>query len=184
MTNQIDYESMVDEEVGEDLLEQLSRASQYQAELEQQIAELDQKKKELNQLHQQVSEETIPDLLNQAGVSELRLADGTKVTVKEDLRVSTTGKYRDNINAWLQKNGYGDLIKDDVTISFGRGQDSNVQALLDYVQSQLGQSPARKQYVESASFKSLVKELLSDGEDVPLEDLGVFVQKRAKLERS
>lgn len=65
-----------------------------------------------------ISEETIPILLDNHGVSSITLANGKTLEVKEDVKASVPKDVvrRQNALKWLSDHGAGALIKDEVTI--------------------------------------------------------------------
>jgi len=166
----------------EDQLTRLGKLANYQVSLEQTIASLEAQLKDIQEKYRRVSEIDIPGVLDETGLSEVRLADGTKIVIREDLRVSTSGKNRDVINNWLISRGHDDLIRDEVTAAFGKGHSDVAEKALEMLRG-LTTSVDRKRYVNPQTFAALIRELLAGGEDVPLDQLGVFVQRRAKLEQ-
>lgn len=154
-----------------------------QIELEDAMADLQRKMKGIEEQHRTVSEIDIPLMLDETGLSDVRLADGTKVTVREDVRVSTSGKWRDPINAWLVQEGHDDLIKDKVTADFGKGENELVERVLAVLTEAGVTRVDRTRAVNPQTFAALIRELREAGEDVPYDQIGVFIQRRAKLER-
>lgn len=179
----VDFEQYADEETAtEDQLTRLGALVERQVDLEQQIADTKTELKELEtQLHE-IAWRAIPDLLDETGLSEVKLADGTKVQVKDVMRVSTTGQYREPINRWLTEHGYQDMIKDEVVAQFPAGEGERAAAAVRWLTGQ-GVSTDRKEYVNASSFKAFLKELMDAGEVVPLEELGAHVQRMATLVR-
>lgn len=175
-----DYEQL---SVTEDQLTRLGKLANYQISLEQTIESLNSQLKDIQEKYRRVSEVDIPGVLDETGLSEVRLADGTKIMIREDVRVSTTGKNRDTINSWLTLNGHDDLIRDEVTAAFKKGDGEIAAKALDALMVLGASAVDRKRYVNPQTFAALIRELMADGEDVPLDELGVFVQRRAKLEK-
>lgn len=184
MEKKIDFESMADDELSEDLLARLGDLARRQMDLEDQIAGVEEQLKGLNGKLLQVSGEDIPEILDETGLSEVRLTDGTKVIVKENLRVSVgkTSQYRAPVLSWLEREGHDDVIKDQVVALFGKGEGDKAEALLEAAK-EFTPSVDRDRSVHSQTFAALLRELLADGEDVPLDELGVFVQRQTKLDR-
>jgi hypothetical protein len=168
-----------------DSLERLATLVRQQGELERAIAVAEDALDDLKSRHRRVSEEDVPGLLDEVGLSDVRLADGTKVSIKETLRASVAadGKYTPFILGWLDREGHGDLVKNDVIVSFGRGEDAAAVALVAAL-TERGLAPARKKTVNNQSFTALLRELMEAGEEVPLDEMGVAVQRRSVLKRS
>lgn len=176
-----DAKEQEDKGASNDQLTRLGELVDYQRGLEQTISNLEERLKDIKASHRKVSEETIPSILDETGLSEVRLKDGTKVIVKSEMAVSTTGKYRDAINKWLEENDYADLIKDELSIPFSRGEEEKVRHVAAFLE-EAHQSFDRKRYVASATFKSFIKGLLDEGErPVPLSELGVHIFRKTTL---
>lgn len=178
----VDYEKYANEEPSDDILTRLAELSNKQLQLEDDIIAAQRRVEQLVEHRDLISMYHIPALLDEAGVSDVRLSDGTRVQVKKSLRVSTTGRYRDKINAWLEQQGYDDIILDEVTARFGKGESALAVSLIKAA-NELTRSVARKRYVNAQTFAALVRELLAKGEDVPLDEIGAFEQRFTKLER-
>lgn len=176
------FESSAADGATEDQLTRLGRLAARQRDAEAELAQLAEKAKTIGAEVRRISEVDIPAVLDETGLSEVRLADGTKVSLSEDLRVTTTGKYRDAINRWLEREGHADLIRNEVTASFGPDRAAQADALFAFIsERELTEEVDRKRFVNPQSFAALIRELRTAGEDVPLSELGVMVQRRARL---
>ena len=71
-----------------------------------------------------VSAEIIPTMLSEMGLSSLKLADGSSVDVKPFYSATITVQNRDKAFNWLRINGLGDIIKNEISVSFGRSEDN------------------------------------------------------------
>ena len=58
------------------------------------------------------------------GLSHLKLADGSTVDVKPNYSASITIANREKAFNWLRENGLGDIIKNEISVSFGRNEDT------------------------------------------------------------
>ena len=139
---------------------------------------LKKNKKEL----ERISGEVIPTLLSEMGLSSLKLADGSAVEVKQYYAANISTKNREAAYNWLRENGLGDIIKNDVTVSFGRNEDNKAADYANLAQSQ-GYQPTQKLKVEPMTLKALVRERIEKGIDIPMDIFNVFVGSRTKLTR-
>ena len=78
--------------------------------------DLKQKKKEFERL----SGEIIPTMLSEMGLSELRLQDGSSIKVSTSYKAHISEANKEAAFNWLRKNGLGDIIKNEISVSFGR----------------------------------------------------------------
>ena len=70
-----------------------------------------------------LSVENIPSLMDEMGVERLDV-DGLTVERKMMVHASIPQARKDEAFAWLRENGLDDIIKNDVTCSFGKGEDN------------------------------------------------------------
>jgi hypothetical protein len=86
--------------------------------LEEDIHNLEEQLKSKEAIRDELSKETIPAMLSENGLDELKLSNGKRLSIKEDLYVTLpkneTG--RKSVLNWLRNNGGADLIKEDMVI--------------------------------------------------------------------
>ena len=148
--------------------------------------ELEEKEKELKELKRNidlVSGEVIPTMMQEMNISTLKLADGSSVEVKPVYGASITVANKEAAYTWLRENGLGDLIKNEITVSFGRNEDDKAQQYAVLAQGQ-GFDPVQKLKVEPMTLKALVRERLESGQEMPTELFNVFAGNRTKITRS
>lgn len=127
----------------------------------------------------------IPTTMEQAGLTEFTLEDGSKLAVKPDLKVSVTEENRGPAYAWLRKNGHGEVIKTDIKIDTRAMTPKKLQALVTQLEKK-NLEPVLVESVHYQTLKSLVKELLEKGAADPKApklppEIGVFEFKKAAL---
>ena len=127
-----------------------------------------------------ISQEVIPTMLSEMGLSSLKLADGSAVDVKPFYSASISIKNREAAYKWLRDNGLGDIIKNDITVSFGRHEDNKAVDYANLAKSQ-GFEPTQKLKVEPMTLKALVRERIEAGKEMPMDIFNVFVGNRTKL---
>ena len=100
---------------------------------EDEIAELEDKLKKKKEEADHISSKVIPELLAEQGLSEIKLADGSKVSVKQEFGATLPKDEvrRDAAYQWLRDQGLGDIIKNNVSVTFGKGEDDKAQSLID-----------------------------------------------------
>ena len=131
---------------------------------------------------ERISGEIIPTLLSEMGLSSIKLADGSAVDVKPYYAASISIKNREAAYNWLRENGLGDIIKNEVSVSFGKNEDNKAAEYANLAQSQ-GFQPTQKMKVEPMTLKALVRERIEKGKDMPMDIFNVFVGNRTKLTR-
>ena len=160
------------------LADQVERLSTLQQEIEKQEDALKQKKKNFEHL----SAEVIPTMMAEMGLSHLKLMDGSSVDVKPNYSASITIANKDAAFQWLRDNNLGDIIKNEISVSFGRNEDNKAA---DYASlaSERGYQPTQKLKVEPMTLKALVRERIENGKEMPTELFNVFVGNKTTIKR-
>jgi hypothetical protein len=160
------------------LADQVERLNTFQKEIETQEEALKQKKKDFEHL----SAEVIPTMMAEMGLSHLKLMDGSSVDVKPNYSASITIANKDAAFQWLRDNNLGDIIKNEISVSFGRNEDNKAA---DYASlaSERGYQPTQKLKVEPMTLKALVRERIENGKEMPTELFNVFVGNKTTIKR-
>jgi len=150
--------------------------------LEDQVKAEEQALKDKEKEIERISGEVIPTLLSEMGLSSLKLADGSAVDVKPYYAANISLKNRESAYSWLRQNGLGDIIKNEISVSFGRGEDNKAAEYANLAKGQ-GFQPTQKLKVEPMTLKALVRERIENGLEMPMDIFNVFVGNRTKLTR-
>jgi|TARA_B110000503_G_C7136665_1_gene409108 hypothetical protein len=138
--------------------------------------------KEYKEKADKISSEIIPNLLAEQGLASLKLADGSGVEVKKTYSCTVKKDSVESAYNWLRENELGDLIKNEVAVQFGKGEDNKAEQLLDLA-VQEGFEPSQKQKVEPMTLKALYRERIEAGLDMPSEFFHTFVKDQTKISR-
>ena len=160
------------------LADKIQELESLQSRLELQEENLKNTKKELENL----SGEVIPTMMSEMGLSHLKLVDGSSVDVKPNYSASITIANKDAAFNWLRNNGLGDIIKNEISVSFGRNEDNKAAGYADFARGQ-GFEPTQKLKVEPMPLKALVRERLEAGKEMPTELFNVFVGNKTTIKR-
>ena len=160
------------------LASQVKSLKELEDELKADEESLKNKKKEI----ERISGEVIPTMLSEMGLSSLKLADGSAVDVKPYYTANISIANREAAYSWLRSNGLGDIIKNDITVSFGRNEDNKAAEYANLARGQ-GFEPTQKLKVEPMTLKALVRERIEAGKDMPMDTFNVFVGNRTKITR-
>jgi hypothetical protein len=145
--------------------------------------ELAQQKRKMEEVEEHLAELKfirLPLAMKEAGVSELKLSDGSQVTIVSDIKTSIPAKHRDAAFDWLRKNGHGSIIKNDVVVSFGRGEEEEAAMFIETVAAD-EHTYKHKEDVHWQTLKAFVKEQLENGVDVPADLFGLFEYNVSKV---
>ena len=149
---------------------------------ESKISDLEQELKEEKKALIKLTDEEMPSMLAEIGMSSFALDDGSTVEVKQTYGASILVEKRPEAYEWLRDNGYDDIIKNTVACQFGRGEDDQASAFAAFAQQQ-GYVPEQKTEVHPQTLRAFVKERCEAGEEFPMELFGAWVGQRAVIKR-
>jgi len=150
--------------------------------MEDDLKRKDTELKDLKKALDIVSGEVIPTMMTEMNISTLKLSDGSAVEVKPIYGASISIDKKEKAFNWLRNNGLGDLIKNEVIVSFGRNEDNKAMAYTNLASGQ-GYQPVQKLKVEPMTLKALVRERIESGKDMPSDLFNVFTGNRTKITR-
>ena len=142
--------------------------------LEENLADL---KKRLNHL----KTVELPDLMAENGCSSFTHADsGREIEVSDFVAGSLTKKTEERKIAleWLAKNGAADMIKAEVSVEFGK---HNMAKDLAAKLKSEGYFVEESEGIHAQTLLAFVREKLRNGEEVPIETLGLYAGRVAKV---
>ena len=129
-----------------------------------------------------LSGEVIPTMMTEMNISKFSLSDGAGVEVKPIYGASIPKAKEEEAFNWLRNNGLGDIIKNMITVSFGRNEDNKAASFAVLAQGQ-GYQPTQKLKVEPMTLKALVRERTEKGLEMPTDLFNVFAGNRTKITR-
>ena len=180
--NDIDFEQDQQEIIEKTDISTLSRYCLMLQNLEDQMLNMEKDLKKLKEEADKIGSEIIPNLLAEQGLASLKLADGSSVDIKKSYNCTIKKDQVESAFKWLRDNGLGDLIKNEVAVQFGKGEDNKAEQLLGLA-VQEGYEPSQKQKVEPMTLKALFRERIEAGLDMPSEFFHTFVKDQTKLGR-
>ena len=151
---------------------------------EDEIASLEEQLKNKKNEADYISSNVIPELLAEQGLSEIKLADGSKVSVKKEFRatVPKDDSKREAALQWLRTNGLGDIIKNNVSVTLGKGEDDKAKQLLDLA-AENGYEPQQKSDVSWNTLTALYRERVEAGLDMPSDCFSLWIKDKTKISR-
>ena len=149
--------------------------------LEQQISDAEDHIKALKQHKHSLSTEIIPNMMDSMGVERVDV-DGVSVVRKNVVHASIPAARKEEAFQWLRDNNLDDIIKNDVTCSFGKGEDNTAGDVVGLLQER-GFDPKTKTHVHSSTLKAFVKERFIEGKPLDLDLFGAFIVNAAEIRR-
>lgn len=175
MKNQLTGEELSNDEIFE-----ISTMVRHQVNLENVIAKLNAELAEKAEQLKNLAEVMIPDAMLAMGLSELKLATGETVSIKKFYSAKIPDEQQEKAFEWLRNSGNGDIIKNNIALSFGKGEDDLANEVAKML-LQKGLTPEQKIFVHPMTLKSFVKERIEAGAELPYELFGVFVGNKTKI---
>ena len=180
--NDIDFEQDQQEILDKSDIASLSNYCRELKAYEDEIAELEEKIKIKKNKADKISSEIIPNMLAEQGLSSLKLADGSSVEVRKAYNCTILKDNMESAYKWLRENGLGDIIKNEVSVQFGRGEDNKAEQLLNLA-AQEGYEPSQRSKVEPMTLKALYRERVEAGLDMPSQFFNIFIKDKTKIGR-
>ena len=144
------------------------------------VADLEEKLRNAKKELYRMSDEELPQMLAEMGVSSFKLQDGSQVEIKKTYGASIPVDKREEAYSWLRQNGFGDMVKNTVSVNFGMGEDQKASEFKSRVEEQ-GLSPQQAESVHSSTLRAWVKEQTEDGKPFPMELFGAYIGQRAVI---
>ena len=149
--------------------------------VEKDIEDAEQHLKALKQEKHKLSVENIPVLMDEMGMERIDV-DGVTVSRKMIVHASIPVDKKEEAFAWLRENGLDYIIKNDVTCSFGKGEDNVAGDVVGLLQER-GFDPKTKTHVHPSTLKAFVKERITDGKPIDLDMFGAYINNAAEIRR-
>jgi hypothetical protein len=162
-------------------LDSLSKLIQRQLDLDVEIENIEETLKEIKREREVLSGETIPLKMQELGIDETTMKDGSKVTVKEAFHCKIPLEKIDEAHDYLRNNDLGDIIKNKVATSFGTGEDNMAGDLVGYIESTYGITPEVKESVHPSTLKATLKKRHEEGLTDPDDLFGIFIRPETKI---
>jgi hypothetical protein len=129
---------------------------------------------------QRLEEVAIPELMQQLGIDELKLKSGDKISLQPVYSASVPDERKPAAWAWLREHDFGSLIKTTFKMSFGMGEEKEVDKAKVALDKK-GIPYICIEDVHASTLKSFVKERYEKGEQFPEAIFGAFTKTVARL---
>ena len=182
--SQIDYEQdRVQSVTQADAAESLSSKVIELKNLEDEIANAEKSVSKLKEQAKTLSQFEIPAMMEEMHITKLKLKDGESVEIKKIYGASIPQEHQEAAFTWLRNNDLGDIIKNDITVTFGRGEDNKASEYANLAESN-GYQPVQKLKVEPMTLKALYRERTEKELDLPSEHFNLFKGNKTKITRN
>ena len=150
--------------------------------LEDEISNAEESVSKLKEKANTLSEFEIPKMMEEMHITKLKLKDGEAVEIKKIYSGSIPPENKEAAFTWLRDHDLGDIIKRDVTVTFGQGEDNKASVYADLAQGQ-GYEPVQKIGVHPSTLRAVVGERLEAGREMPSDLFKTYAGSRTKITR-
>lgn len=179
------FEESTSEFVNDESLQTITSLANKQLVLEARVADLENALEDAKEELRVVQTEQFPEALIKAGVSEFRLLDGRRVSMKQIYAANIKPEYKEAAFNWLREHGHDDIIKNNLILSFGRGEDNLFKTVSTQLMHMgLGKSMSHKEEVHWQTLRAFVKEQMESGVDIPTQEFGVHVFNKTEIKET
>ena len=127
-----------------------------------------------------IEQEDFPMLMQEVGLTEVKLEDGTKLTLAPDITCGISEERRFAAHSWLRENNFGGIIKSVLLLEFSAGEDERKQQVSEKL-TELEVPHTSKEMVHPQTLKSFIKERREKGTSPPEETFAIRAFDRVKL---
>jgi len=175
--SQIDYEKdRVQSVTQADAAKSLSSKVIELKNLEDEIANAEKSVSKLKEQAKVLSQFEIPEMMEKMHITKLKLKDGEAVEIKKFYSAAILPEHQEQAFQWLRDNDLGDIIKNDITVTFGRS------VYADLAKGQ-GYEPVQKIGVHAQTLKAVVRERLEAGREMPSDLFKTYAGNSTKITR-
>ena len=129
-----------------------------------------------------LTEEDLPNKLTEIGLSSIETKNGDKVAVKPFYRGHISKEKQVAAFKWLRDNKHGDLIKNEVKATFGKGEDALAIHTKEFLNAK-GLSFTDRESVHPQSLSAFIREQTEKGKALPHDLLGIHIGQTTKIKR-
>ena len=160
--------------------EKLSQQIKTLQDIQQEIDNHKAKIKELEEREKHFSQVVIPDMMNAMNLKTMKLKDGSEIEVSNKFFASALAAKRPEAYNWLRENGLGNIVKNEITVRFGRDEDNKAQQYATLAKGQ-GYDPEQKVSVHAGTLRVALEDLHSRGGKIPSEYFSTFAGYQTKI---
>ncbi len=150
--------------------------------LEDEIGNAEKSLSELKEKAKYISNIEVPQMMEEMHITKLKLKDGESVEIKKIYGASITPDNQEKAFTWLREHGLGDIIKNDVSVTFGMGEDNKAADYAVLARGQ-GYEPVQKIGVHPMTLKAVVRERLESGQEMPSDLFKTYAGNSTKITR-
>jgi hypothetical protein len=168
------------ETVNTDDAAKLSEAIKEFKSIDAQILATEAKLKELKSQQSYYSGHVIPEIMEKLNYSTMTMKDGSEIAVKKVYSAKIKADKKAEAIQWLRNNGLGDIVKNNISVAFGQGEENKAMAYATLAKES-GYEPSQSEKVEPQTLRVTMEDWKNKGNDVPQDLFWTFEGNQTKL---
>ena len=159
---------------------ELSEAIEQLKSVGAQVLDAESKLKELKAQEKYINNFTIPEIMNKMNLSTVKLKDGSELSIKKVYSATMKADKKAEAIQWLRNNGLGDIVKNEITVNFGQGEENKAMTYVNLAKGQ-GYEPSQKEAVHAMTLKVTMEDWKNKGKEVPEDLFWTFEGNQTKI---
>lgn len=145
-----------------------------------QIFNAEKNLKELKEQEKKLNNFVIPEIMEKMNLSTLKLKDGSELSIKKVYSATMKADKKADCIQWLRNNGLGDIVKNEITVNFGQGEENKAAEYATLAKGQ-GYEPSQKEAVHAMTLKVTMEDWKNKGNEVPEDLFWTFDGNQTKI---
>ena len=160
--------------------EKLSDEIKKLQDIQQEIQNYKDRIKDLEDNESYLSEVVIPDMMLAMNLKTMKLKDGSELEIDNKFFATALAPKRAEAYQWLRENGLGNIVKNEITVRFGKDEDTKATQYATLARGQ-GYEPEQKVSVHAGTLRVALEDLHTRGGQIPSEYFSIFAGYRTKI---
>jgi len=110
----------------------------------------------------------------------MKLKDGSELEISNKFFATALAPKRAEAYQWLRENGLGNIVKNEITVRFGKDEDNKATQYATLARGQ-GYEPEQKVSVHAGTLRVALEDLHSRGGQIPSEYFSTFAGYQTKI---
>ena len=166
--------------VDDDSIEGIANLAKKSKEMAKQIEDHEATLKEMKKGYRKITEEILPEALNEAGMSSFVMDDGSSIALKKFYSASIPKARESECFEYLRERGLDDIIKNQYQVNFGRGEDELAKQLTEALNRE-GFPFSHKMGVHPKTLEATMREQIEQGREFDISLFNGFIGQRAVI---
>ena len=154
-----------------------------QVRLEKEVNEAEEALKVKKAALTKVQEGDLPAALLAIGMKGFQLDTGHKVELLTTHHAGIPKEKKPEAFVWLRKHNFGEMIKREISLAFGRGQDKVADKLVAQLRAKYSEEAKiqDEEAVHGGTLGAFVREQIAQGTELPHDLLGIYTRRATKI---